>query len=64
MFFFEQLGINKVYLRVLSENLRAYRSYLNAGFKKEGIFQQDVWIDGKAYDIIFMAKFATQEQKS
>lgn len=37
----EAVGINKVYLRVLSENLRAYRSY-----------------------IIFMAKFAMQEQKS
>lgn len=60
---FKQLGINKVYLRVLSENLRAYKSYLSSGFKKEGVFEQDVWIEGKAYDIIFMAKFATKEYK-
>ena len=55
---FRFLKMNKIYLRVLSNNERAYHSYLKAGFVKEGIFKEDVWINGEPVDVIFMAKFA------
>lgn len=55
---FEKLGLYKVFLRVLADNERAYRSYERAGFKKEGLAKADVWLDGKPLDVIFMAKYA------
>lgn len=54
-FAFEQLNMNKVYLRVLAENERAYRSYLRAGFRKDGTAREDVLIDGRFHDVIFMS---------
>lgn len=55
---FSVLCLNKVFLRVLSYNERAYRSYLRAGFKQEGFFKADVYVDDKPLDVIFMAKFS------
>ena len=54
---FGQLNLHKVYLRVLSDNIRAYKSYEHAGFVEEGIFHDDVCIDGQFHDVIFMAKY-------
>lgn len=52
---FEELSLNKVFLRVFAHNENAIKCYLNAGFKKEGLFRDDVLIDGKFYDIMFMS---------
>lgn len=52
---FEQLQMNRVYLRVFADNLGAIRSYEKAGFCYEGTFRQDVMIDGVGEDIVFMA---------
>ena len=54
---FEELGMNKIYLRVLADNARAIKSYKNAGFTKEYLLHDDVVIDGKTTNVIFMAKF-------
>ena len=54
-FAFEHLDMNKVYLRVLAENERAYKSYLRAGFRKDGTAREDVLIDGRFHDVIFMS---------
>ena len=51
---FETLGLNRVFLRVFAENLRAQQSYENAGFRYEGTFRDDVIIDGEAHDMVFM----------
>lgn len=53
-FAFEELKLNKVYLRVLAENERAIRCYEKSGFITEGCFRQDEIIDAKPYDIVFM----------
>lgn len=51
---FGELGLNRVYLTVFSENAPAIRSYEKAGFKNEGFLRQDFY-DGKQYhDIIVM----------
>ncbi len=52
---FEELKLNKVFLRVLANNKRAIKSYQNAGFQMEGYFKQDVCINNKYIDIVFMA---------
>ena len=51
----EKVGFHRIFLRVLKENDAAYRSYLKAGFEKEGVFRDMVKVDGKYRDVIFMA---------
>ncbi|MCI9141671.1 MAG: GNAT family N-acetyltransferase [Lachnospiraceae bacterium] len=52
---FEEEGLHRIYLRALSDNLQAIRSYEKAGFVREGCLKDDVCIDGKYRDIIWMA---------
>lgn len=52
---FEELNLNRVFLRVFAKNIRAIKSYEKAGFKYEGTFRNDVIIDGVPYDMVFMA---------
>ena len=54
---FNDLNLYKVYLRVLADNKRAYNSYCSSGFVEEGIAKNDVWINGKPRDVIFMAVY-------
>ena len=52
---FEELKMNRVFLRVFADNKQAVRSYEKAGFKYECTFRDDVIIDGAPYDMVFMA---------
>lgn len=52
---FEEEKLHRVYLRALSGNLQAIKSYENAGFVKEGILKDDVCINGAYCDIVWMA---------
>lgn len=52
---FEEERLHRIYLRALSGNLQAIRSYEKAGFKKEACLKDDVFLDGKYCDIIWMA---------
>lgn len=52
---FEEEKLHRVYLRALSTNLPAIRSYEKAGFVKEACLRDDVCIDGAYRDIIWMA---------
>lgn len=52
---FEHMGLHKVFLRVLSDNLAAIRSYEKAGFEKENYAKEEVCIDGICYDVVFMS---------
>lgn len=60
---FNELKLNRVFLRVFAKNERAIKSYENAGFKYEGTFRDDVIIDGVAYDMVFMAILKEQWEK-
>lgn len=51
----EELGFHRISLRVLEGNEVAYRTYEKAGFKKEGVFRDMVFLDGKYRDVIFMS---------
>ncbi|MBE6690164.1 MAG: UDP-4-amino-4,6-dideoxy-N-acetyl-beta-L-altrosamine N-acetyltransferase [Ruminococcaceae bacterium] len=54
-FAFEELGLHKLYLRVISDNQRAIRSYEKAGFEIEGVLKDDIFVDGKFCDVTRMA---------
>lgn len=47
---FNELGLNKIYLDVWEENIRAINCYLKCGFKKEGVLRQHVRKDNVYYD--------------
>lgn len=52
---FEEEGLHRIYLRALSDNGQAIRSYEKAGFVREACLRDDVRIDGEYRDIIWMA---------
>ncbi len=54
---FEKLMLNKIYLRVFESNIGAIKSYKKAGFKIEGIFRDDAFLDGEYINTVFMAIF-------
>jgi len=58
---FRDLNLHKVYLRVIADNSVARKSYEKVGFKEEGIFKDDVLLDGEYKDVVFMAIFETDE---
>ncbi len=58
---FEEERLHRVYLRALAENGQAIRSYEKAGFVREGYLREDVCIDGRYRDIVWMAAVAGQQ---
>lgn len=61
-FGFETLGLHRISLRLLSDNVRARKSYENAGFEVEGVFRDMVRLDGEYRDVIFMAKLSGRRE--
>lgn len=57
---FETLNLNRVYLRVYSENVRARRSYVKAGFVEEGCMRQAVYKHGHYDDVVLMSVLASE----
>lgn len=54
-FGFEELNLHRIELRVIEYNLRAIRSYEKAGFIKEGIERETVFLDGQWHSDVRMA---------
>jgi len=50
---FFTLNLNKIYLNVLSSNLRAIKFYEKYGFNKEAIFEKHIYREGKYLDLIW-----------
>ena len=62
-FAFEQLLMQRVFLRVLAQNIGAVRSYEKAGFTQEGLFRKHVWVNGGFEDVIFMGLLQEEWQQ-
>ena len=62
-FGFETLGLHRISLRLLSDNVQAQRSYEKAGFRVEGVFRGMVLLDGQYRDVTFMAKLREEKPK-
>ena len=60
---FAELKLHKIYLRVLDENFVAKKSYEKVGFREEGHFHDDVFLNGEYKDVIFMAIFDDGEKE-
>lgn len=52
---FDTLNLHRIYLTVFEYNKRAMRAYEKAGFKREGIFRDAVYKNGKYQDVYPMA---------
>ncbi len=52
---FEQQRLHKLMLRVLAENRQARRSYEKAGFIQEAYLRDEVFLDGRYQDVVYMA---------
>jgi RimJ/RimL family protein N-acetyltransferase len=52
---FRTLNLNRIYLRVYSENKRAIRAYEKVGFVHEGRMRQAVFKNGSYSDILYMS---------
>ncbi|MDO8753457.1 MAG: GNAT family protein [Anaerolineales bacterium] len=52
---FETLNLNRAFLRVYTENIRAVRSYEKAGFVLEGRLREAVYKIGKYEDVLMMS---------
>ena len=50
-----QLGLHRIFLRLIAENTAAYKSYRKAGFVTEGVFRDMKKIGGRYIDIMFMS---------
>ena len=61
---FTVLKLHKIYLRVLSTNTAAEKSYLKAGFKREAYLKDEYKIDGEFTDIIVMSIINGEENAS
>ena len=57
-----QLGLHRVFLRLLADNVSAYKAYRKAGFVAEGIFRDMIKLDGKYRDIMFMSSIQSTKQ--
>lgn len=60
-FGFDCLKLHRISLRLLSGNAQAEKSYENAGFAREGVFRDMVYLDGQYRDVIFMAILNEEE---
>ncbi|MDO9581445.1 MAG: GNAT family N-acetyltransferase [Bacteroidales bacterium] len=54
---FNMLRLEKIYLGVYEKNKSAIFSYKSVGFKVEGIFKKDTFLNGKYYNLVMMAIF-------
>lgn len=54
-YFLDELHFRKLSLRVLEKNEIAIKSYEKAGFKVEGRMEDEMFLDGKYENLIFMA---------
>lgn len=57
---FDQLDLNKIWLRVEVDNVKAITSYKRIGYVEEGILRQDRFRDGEFVDRLRMSKLRSE----
>lgn len=50
-----KLNLHRIFLRLISDNISAYKAYRSAGFVLEGVFRDMRKINGNYIDIMFMS---------
>ncbi len=59
---FEELKLHKIISRVLSFNEASVKTHEAAGFVKEALFKDDVFVEGKYLDVIFLGVINPEER--
>jgi RimJ/RimL family protein N-acetyltransferase len=52
---FDKMNLNRLWLTALADNPRAIRCYEKCGFVREGLLQEESFVDGKYRDVHVMA---------
>lgn len=52
---FQKLGLNRIYLNVIQDNIRANKFYVKCGFEFEGCFRQAIRVGEKIFDLNWYA---------
>jgi RimJ/RimL family protein N-acetyltransferase len=60
-FAFAEMGLHRVYLYVREDHEAGIRAYEKAGFKIEGRARQQLYRNGRYYDLILMGRLASDE---
>lgn len=60
---FDYLNLNRIYLYTLDFNKKAIRAFGKSGFLQEGVFRQDVYINGEYHDTVRMAVLRDERGK-
>lgn len=60
--FSEKVGLRKITLGVVSDNISALNLYKKLGFEQEGLYKQHAYHDGKWCDVVRMAIFNTESE--
>ncbi len=53
-FAFDEMNLHRVWLHVFADNERAIACYQKCGFREEGRLRQEVYQDGRYYDVVLM----------
>ena len=53
-FAFNQLNLNNIMLKAISNNKRALKAYSKCGFKEFGVWEKSHFYDGQYYDLVYM----------
>lgn len=61
---FEELNLHKLMLRVLAENLPARKSYEKAGFVEEAYLKDEVFLENRYKDVIYMAVIREEKMEN
>ena len=59
---FEELNLNRLWLRVFETNQQAIRAYEKAGFVHEGKFREDHFLEGDYVDVMIMSVLKSEWQ--
>jgi ribosomal-protein-alanine N-acetyltransferase len=61
---FNELNFHKIYAGIYTPNVRSFRAAEKLGFKKEGIFKEEQYVDGQYHDVHKFALFKRDWIKS
>lgn len=60
---FYELNLNKIFLKVFSDNTNAIELYKKAGFKEDGLLRKDVFKNGQFKDVLIMSILRDERKK-
>lgn len=60
---FKGMGLHRIYSRVLADNVGSLISAERAGLQREGLFREDVCMNGTYIDVVFLGALNPEERR-